>query len=425
MSLLIILYILTPIIVNTILNTVNSSLLHSKITSPFFLSYFIFSYLGFPLLFYNLSNYNYLEGNFKTETLNTTFLISSFSIIIVAISFAFFKVLFSSNNSFRIQKPLLFVNKNALFFLLVVSICFLFIYIDSLNSIGLFEILKGSGLKNTLLARSNATNNLSHAWRFQFFPKFVIPFISYILIVESKYKDSKRLKILKYLSIFFSVFYCLMNAQKGPLLFYLWSIIFLIYFLKNKKIEFKNIIKIISGGFLLLIIIVYMLTGSTINSISTNLLNRIFSGSIFAGYNYVKIFPVEHEFLLGSTLPNPSGIFNFKVFELTKFISLKVFGVNELGIVGSTPAPFWGELYANFSFFGVFFGSIIIGLIFFLTEKIFAFNLRKSYKIALFVSISFYLREWSTSGMFQLIFPLEIILLVIFSFFLHNKFKIA
>ena len=90
--------------------------------------------------------------------------------------------------------------------------------------------------------------------------------------------------------------------------------------------------------------------------------SRIFVGPIEALYHYLEIFPKQINFLWGRSFPNPGGLLPFEPFNLTQELSLIVFPKNELmGVVGSMPTIYWGEMYANFSYPGIIIPPFFIG----------------------------------------------------------------
>ena len=76
---------------------------------------------------------------------------------------------------------------------------------------------------------------------------------------------------------------------------------------------------------------------------------RLFLSQTGALYHYFSLFPSLHDFLYGTSLPNPAGLFQFEHFPLTKWIFAN--GINRnWEIVGTAPSAFIGEIYANFGY---------------------------------------------------------------------------
>ena len=74
---------------------------------------------------------------------------------------------------------------------------------------------------------------------------------------------------------------------------------------------------------------------------------RLMLGQIVAQPYYLEIFSKHHEFLNGLSLPNPAGIFDFDPVNLTVLVmdfSRNNLVGESLGITGTMPVFFWGEL---------------------------------------------------------------------------------
>lgn len=420
------LFLFTIIFVLGILKTVGTPINEVNFISPFIISYLVFSYIGFPLIYSPSSRYVIEENINNINTLNFTFILSSLSIIILIFSYAFTLVISKTkklSSNYKLEINYLKSNQLVIIFIvLIISIYFLFVYINAIPSLGIMNLFLGDSSQELGLARSNATNALDKAWRYQFLPGKMIPFLSYCLIIQNHKEKKYIIKFLMITTISVSVFYCIMNLMKGPLLFYLWSIIFLNNFLNNKKFNLKTIILFSLLALTFIVFLVWAITQSTFDSILEGVLNRIFSGSLMAGYFHVEIFPKIHDYLYGFTMPNPSHIFPFEVFELTKYVSSYIFSASSNGAVGSAPGPFWAELYANFGIPGVMLGSSLIGTIFGFFHIFFKKLKPNVYYIALFIFIAFELREISTSGFFTFFFPLKIVLIIVFSYILRFRF---
>ena len=91
--------------------------------------------------------------------------------------------------------------------------------------------------------------------------------------------------------------------------------------------------------------------------------SRAFTGGIEALYHYVVVFPDIVDFLHGRSFPNPAGLFPFEHYHLTVEI-MNIINSSHIrsGIVGSMPAFFWGELYANFGYTGILLFPFFVGL---------------------------------------------------------------
>ena len=166
----------------------------------------------------------------------------------------------------------------------------------------------------------------------------------------------------------------------------------------------------------------------TISHALGSVFSRAFSGSIAPAYFYLEFFPKHQDFVWGRTFPNPGGVMPFESYPLTIEVMNWKFPYHiAQGIVGSMPAVFWGESYANF-------GSISIPIIAFLMGCVVAFVSYLVSKLELnVVSLAFLvfliqifkdLSFTGFSGLFISIYIVSIILIVFLILFIRGKFKI-
>lgn len=93
-----------------------------------------------------------------------------------------------------------------------------------------------------------------------------------------------------------------------------------------------------------------------------SIFSRGLTGSLQPIYHYLEFFPTYQNWLYGITFPNPGGIFPFTPYNLTVEVMNFVQPEHrDSGVVGTMPAIYWGELYANFGYLGVFIFSPWVG----------------------------------------------------------------
>jgi len=91
---------------------------------------------------------------------------------------------------------------------------------------------------------------------------------------------------------------------------------------------------------------------------------RVLTGQIQPAYHYLEFFPYHHDFLYGLSFPNPGGILPFDNFALQKeMMAWNNPSLDEIGVVGSMPTVYWGEMYANFGFIGVLLPPFFVGFV--------------------------------------------------------------
>jgi hypothetical protein len=132
-------------------------------------------------------------------------------------------------------------------------------------------------------------------------------------------------------------------------------------------------------------------------------------------YHYVEFFPKYNEYLLGRTLPNPGRIIPFIPFDLTGELMDFVYPEDKRrGIIGSMPAVYWGEAYANFGWWGVALIPPLIGFyLYFINKKLFNCNY-DAINISLFIWILIHYKNLAITSFsnYLLDLPLAFILFI-------------
>lgn len=414
--------IFTLVIVFLVLSFSDSKISSTYSFIPFLFSYLLFSFIGIPLLYLPNNSYVQEKGINDLYLLNSLIFISSVSIILVSISYVFFQNYFFKGTK-NIIKPIRIdvTNRFLVSVFLILSFLSVYIYLSQLDSYALMLSFYDED-KSIALSRSNATNNFPHVWRYVFFAGELLPFLSYLLLAENILIKKKNWSFLFITSFFLFSFYSLINLQKSTLPFYLFSLVFCYKLSSNTIFVFKELLIFSILGFSLVAGILFLATGSEFNIIIENIFSRILSGTPAASFFYLKIFPYEHDFLLGQSLPNPGNLFPFEVFELTKYVS-SYFSNSASGVVGSAPGPFWSDLYANFGYVGVFIICPLIGMIFNFIDYIRVAFQKSPLNIALFTYLTFEFRELSTTGFLPLFGAVNIFLVICIYMVLKIKFR--
>jgi hypothetical protein len=147
---------------------------------------------------------------------------------------------------------------------------------------------------------------------------------------------------------------------------------------------------------------------SIIQAISA-VFSRLLTGQIQPAYHYLEYFR-EYDFLMGTTFPNPRGIFPFESFSLTVEIMHWVHPeLDEKGVVGSMPTIFWGEMYANFGIFGILIPPFFVGFGLYWVNVI-IFKLRHSpLVVALFVYMAMLFKDLAVTSLTSFILNIYMI----------------
>jgi hypothetical protein len=127
-------------------------------------------------------------------------------------------------------------------------------------------------------------------------------------------------------------------------------------------------------------------------------------------------------------MTNPMSIFPFESYNIAQEV-MAWYNDSQLvtGIVGSMPTIFWGELYANFGFYGIIFFTPIIGFILYVIDVyVSAFKLTPA-SIALYVWLCMYFFNLNGTGITNYLFDIYLFFIVLVYLFITKKitFRLA
>lgn len=345
-----------------------------SIPSFLIIAVFVYQYLGFPILFFFLNDYraNYVHDR---AIIWEMFLWTSFTITLIIIGFIAARRSFGplhladQYNAFSNSiNPTRFFQRLMLLILFIISVLVLVVYFYKIgwNNIPLLSAINISDqeiLKDVL--RSNMGNAFDGKYHwYRLFMRDFLSIASVAFFGQWLLRKNFFSFILFIISFLICTFSMLMAIEKGPFLLYLISLILIYTIIKHQgRFHFKQLVK--SGFFVFFIISLmykYFMNAQTLWLGIESGFSRIFTGQMHALYHYLEIFPEQISFLWGRSFPNPGGLLPFEPFLLTKELSRMVFARNELmGVVGSMPTIYWGEMYANFSYLGIIIPPFFIG----------------------------------------------------------------
>ena len=242
-------------------------------------------------------------------------------------------------------------------FILLITIGVTLLYYSKLTVIPinflLLNVMDGIDIVEVGQLREAATTSfkLGKLHRYTIFMVQLLPFLVLIALFKTKMSKNSLWKLILFAVSIFTLYRCISDLQKGPILEFI-ILIFLALWLFKGRINWKQ------GGILIILIIAilclmyFYIMGINQGSFSALFISfgkRLFITQTGALYHYFSLFPSSHDFLYGTSFPNPAGIFQFENFPLTKWIFIN--GLNRSGqIVGTAPSAFIGEIYANFGF---------------------------------------------------------------------------
>ena len=413
----------------------------NMITPPSFLILIIFlqQYIGLPFIYYDFDSFRTILIGGINNVL-PVFLFTSLVITQILIGFYIARKLFGSIqlkrfisfNDLKIkinEKEILWIS-----FLIFLGVFVLFKYVNvvGLENIPLIILMNSSTESMDFgILRSNMTNNFSGSYHwYKIFMHEVLRMATYSSFAFFLLKRNLYAFFVFIFGIFSASFSSLIATEKGP---FLWNIISL--FLVYSLVKNKGVIKIKNSILLLLPLITigsimyiqFMGENSIILSVNS-VLSRSIMGAITPLGAYLDIFPNKIDFLYGRSFPNPGGIFPFEHFELTKEVmKMTIPSLSEIGIVGSRPTFFWGELYANFGISGLFVIPIYVGIVVYYVTRLFLCLPSSPLSIGFFIWLTTYISDLAKTSISNYLIPLKpgiVFLLFILGLFLMGSGRV-
>jgi oligosaccharide repeat unit polymerase len=333
-------------------------------------SIFVFQYVGFPILYFQLDDYR-AEFVTNQDLLLKAWLITSISTILVCFGAVLGAYLLKPLKYFRVKnilhKVLAKYIKRRIYLVGLFCLGVLIVYIAKIgfNNIALVAVLNGAGSSEIALARSLMGNDFGSGYHwYNFFMRDCLVFISLTLIAIRLQKPQEISKVYFILIIAAAVLSLVMATEKGLFVDFLIAVSLVYIISKNKGVvPFSVVLYFIFFSFTALIVFyIYFMGDADIVASVMSIFSRGLTGSLQPIYHYLEFFPTYQNWLYGITFPNPGGIFPFTPYNLTVEVMNFVQPEHrDSGVVGTMPAIYWGELYANFGYLGVFIFSPWVG----------------------------------------------------------------
>jgi len=372
---------------------------------------------------FNVLGANYLCSHYQYHELKYIIAIN-LGVIIHTLGFVLtdhiFKFNFKTEMKEFINKPII-NEKDRIYKLLfscviLVIVIVTVIYLKMLDSIPIVELLNSSSKALELAkTREIATTTFAGKYhRYSFFFKMILPYFS-LVAMAATYKNRDKFWKISFISLFvFTCFMLIVDIQKAPLLFYLISVIYLLYVL-NKKVDVKKLI-FVGMGFIVILIFMYLFimgfAGRGMGVVFTKISMRLFIGQTKGVYTAFKVFPVHHDFLYGLSFPNPGGFFPYETFELIKYIFKEMYGYGRF-IVGTAPTPYFVEFYVNFGYIAMIVSMLIGSFLIQLAQIIFIRSQKSIINLGLY---AFLLISIGKLGLMSLLhtFGIKFFMLILF-----------
>ena len=347
------------------------SILSPSVISILFGFIVLFQYLGFPILHFKLDDY---RAEFVTDSTLTIwlFFVNSLTLLFLLIGYIFSSKSVSTKKKKKARLiktskriPLETLLSTIIIFFSSFSVFLVYVHSVGLSNLVISKVIAGSNIGVMNLARSEMTNAFSGRYHwYKVFMNDLLFISSASLFLISKARPKFLFSCFSFFSILVCIFSSFITGEKAKIVdFFLVMLISATISKRNPRFNIKSIlfssillISVLSGSYA-----VFMGIGSFSSAISS-IVSRVLTGQIQPGYHYLEFFPQVEDYLLGRSFPNPAGIFQFKPYNLTQEIMAWVNPMEEkLGITGSMPTFFWGELYANFGFLSIPIGAFLTG----------------------------------------------------------------
>jgi hypothetical protein len=403
-------------------------LLTISIPSALIWAIFISQYIGYPILFFHLNEYraNYIQDQ---SIIWQMFLWSSYSVFMILYGFVAARVrlgplhLGAQFNSFHESlSPARSTELWILFAVFVFSLAVLCIYILQVGWSNL-ALLSATGFVETYTSSSALRSAMGNAFegKYHWYRLFMRDFlsISSFGFFAQWLICRKNIVFLVFFGSFAATaFSMLMATEKSPFLFYLISllIVYLVVKRGGRLTLFTAVLCSTIGLVIVGLMYVYFMGTRNIWYGMASGISRITTGEMGPLYHYLTIFPDQVEYLLGRSFPNPQGIFPFEPYRLTVEV-MNIVNPNQekLGIIGSSPTIFWGEMYANFGYLGILVPPFFVGYVVY-AINILIFRLPMSpLVLAIFVWSLMHIRNISSTGLSSYIIDITGLIMVIFT----------
>ena len=345
-----------------------------SIPSLIIIAIFVYQYFGFPILFFFLDDYRafYVQDRY---TIWQMFLWTSLTITLIIIGFIFarskFGTLHLHNQYSSLSDNISPTSAFQTFMLLILFIISISVMVLYLSKVGWGNIafLSAVGLTESDLEKVQLRSYMNNAFegkhhRYSLFMRDFLSIVSVAFFGQWLVKKNYFTLTMFILSLIICVFSMVMSIEKGPIIWYLFSL-FLIYTIIRYQGRYKlKHLAIISffGFFLVGFMYIYFMNIEDFWTGITFGISRLFTGQMESLYHYLTIFPEEVEFLGGRSFPNPGGFFSYKPVSVTILVHSIIYPEMFIkGVVGSSPTFFWGEMYANFGYLGIIIPPFFVG----------------------------------------------------------------
>ncbi len=394
-----------PFLWHYLLKTAGLSLRQLTIPAFVILAFYGFQYIGLPVLYFRLDEFRAVFVYDKWLVMRV-FAYTAITITLMIAGCVAARRIFGPidwpgggiRENGRLQTFCLLV-----LFGICCSVLYLYIAKIGIGNIALLAVLGVGGDVQVDLARSamgNAFEGKYH-WYHMFMNKLLL-FCAYAMFAQYLLRPNRASRLMFGVVFLVAAFAMTMAVEKGPMADLLIAL-FLVYVLVKKEGLFPIRGSLYIAAVLLAVLIVFYMSFSGVESpvkAVFSVASRAFTGQIQAAYHYLQYFPHHHEFLFGRSFPNPGDILPFRHYSLTlEMMAWHDPGLSGIGVVGSMPTVFWGEMYANFGFPGVLLPPFFVGFFLYWLNSLALRLIPDPSVIALFVWMMIHFKNLAASSL--------------------------
>ncbi len=366
----VVIWIVIPFLWHYLLKAAGLSLRRLTIPSFVILAFYGFQYVGLPVLYFQLNEYRAIFVHDKWMVMQVFF----YSVLTITL------MIFGFIAGRRFFGPLEWVDaaeiresgKMQTFCLLVlfgicVSVLLLYLSKIGIEKVALLTVLGFGDEMQAEVARSAMGNAFEGKYHwYHMFMNSLLSFSVFAIFAQYLLKPNLVNRLLFGAVFLVAAFAMTMAIEKGPMANFLIAL-FLVYVLVKRKglIPIKGGLYL--GVTLIAVLVLFYMSFSDVENPTKavfSVASRAFTGQIQPAYHYLQYFPHHHDYLFGNSFPNPGDILPFKHYPLAvEMMAWFNPGMTEMGVVGSMPTVYWGEMHANFGFVGVLLPPFFIGFI--------------------------------------------------------------
>ncbi len=284
-----------------------------------------------------------------------------------------------------------------------------------IDNLAITAVLNEASQSEVTLARSMMGNAFEGGYHwYNFFMRDGLIFLTLTLYASrSANRTSAPIAVLIFMTLC-TGFSTIMATEKGLAVDFMIALFLVLAFTNNNgNLPLKGMAMLFFGVVIVLSSFYILFMGdSSIYAAIESIISRGLTGSLQPIYHYIEYFPQYHEFLYGRSFPNPGGMFPFIPYDLTVNVMNFVQPEHlDIGVIGTMPAIYWGELYANFGWLTTVIVPIFVGVLLYLVNRL-ALNLNRTpTSLALLVWMMIHYKNLSITSVSMFLFDLKLILM--------------